>query len=270
MKIILSHDIDHLNWSEHLLRDTYIPKLIVRTGIQRVKTLIDTKTTLARINFITQNRLNRLLELTAFLHNEQIRSTFFIAFANGLNLSYKTSQAIRIGEWLLKEGFAVGIHGLSYDHATGIAAEKQKGDALLGKQTLSGIRMHYLRYAPQTPELLSAAGYHFDSTEYKISDPYEVCKGLWSFPIGVMDCYAVTPEHENLEMGKEYTLKLLEEAKQKKLNYFVVNFHDVYFDDKGYNNYKTWLVWLVNHLKDEGHSFIDFETALAELKNNKA
>ena len=270
MKIILSHDIDHLNWSEHLLRDTYIPKLIVRTGLQRIKKLIDTKTALARIDFISENRLHRLDELIQFLNSRQVKSTFFIGFANGLNLSYTNKQALAIGERLLKEGFAVGIHGIQYNNEQGIQAEKKKGESLLGKQRMAGIRMHYLRYAQITPQLLAAAGYQYDSTEYRIAEPYLVQPGLWSFPIGVMDCYAVTPENESLEIGKAYTLKLLEEAQQKQLNYFVVNFHDLYFDDKGYSSYKEWLIWLVDYLKEQGHTFTDFETAITELQRAKS
>jgi hypothetical protein len=269
MKIILSHDIDHLNWSEHLLRDTYIPKLILRTGLQRIKNLIDTKTALARIDCISKNRLHRLDELIRFLKNEQIRSTFFIGFGNGLNLSYTNKQALDIGQRLVNDGFAVGIHGIQYNSLEGIKSEKTKGTSLLSTQKFTGIRMHYLRYDPHTPQLLSASGYMYDSTEYKIADPYEVCAGLWSFPIGVMDCYAVTPEHESLELGKTYTLKLIKEAIHKKLNYFVVNFHDIYFDDNGYNNYKEWLIWLVQHLKNQGHTFTDFETAITDLQQSK-
>lgn len=130
--------------------------------------------------------------------------------------------------------------------------------------------MHYLRYSENMHALLAQAGYQYDSTECRIADPYLIQPGLWSFPIGVMDCYAVTPKHESLELGKSYTLKLIEEAVQKKLNYFVVNFHDLYFDDKGYNNYREWLIWLVHHFKNEGHTFTDFETAIYELQQNKA
>ncbi len=270
MKIILSHDIDHLKWSEHLLRDTYIPKLIVRTGIQRIKKLIDTKTALARIDFVSENRLHRLDELIQFLNSRKVKSTFFIGFANGLNLSYTNKQALAIGERLLNEGFAVGIHGIAYKDAQGIQTEKAKGKALLSKQKFAGIRMHYLRKTENTHSLLAAAGYQYDSTEYRIANPYLVQPGLWSFPIGVMDCYAVTPENESLEMGKVYTLKLLEEAKEKQLDYFVVNFHDLYFDDKGYSSYKEWLIWLVDYLKEQGHTFTDFETAITELQHTKS
>ena len=41
-----------------------------------------------------------------------------------------------------------------------------------------------------------------------------------------------------VELYKFYTLKIIEEAVQKKLNYFVLSLHDVYFDNKGYGNYK--------------------------------
>lgn len=270
MKIILSHDIDHLKWTEHIFKDTYIPKLIVRTSLQRIKKLIDTKTTLARVNFLTQNRLHRLDELIVFLKKENIRSTFFIAFANGLNLSYSYKEALLIGERLLQEGFAVGIHGIEYNNLYGIVEENLKGSPLLSKQAIAGIRMHYLRQSENMHGLLAKAGYHYDSTEYRIANPYKSQNGLWSFPIGVMDCFAVTPKNECLEIGKKYTLKLIEEAIQNRLNYFVINFHDVYFDDNAYGSYKEWLVWLVHYLKDRGHIFIDFETAITELQQGKS
>ncbi len=266
MKIILSHDIDHLHWSEHYFRDTYVPKLFVRTAIQRFRGLIDTRTALERINIFKENRLNRLDELITFLKNENIKSTFFIGFANGLNLSYSSKEALSIGKYLQSHGFAIGVHGIEYQNVKGIKSEKKIAESLLLKQYFSGIRMHYLRKSNNMHSILEDAGYHYDSTEYRIADPYLIKPGLWSFPIGVMDCYAVTPERENLEMGKEYTLKLIEQALYNNLNYFVINFHDLYFNDKGYKNYKEWLIWLVHHLKNDGHTFTDFETAIVELK----
>ena len=204
MKIILSHDVDHLFWSEHFFRDTFIPKLLVRSFLQVSRSQISLKTALARCNFLADRRMNRLNELSSFLQKNHIRSTFFIGFANGLNLSYNQAKALEIGELLLKEGFAVGVHGIAYNDFEAIHQEKRKAQVLLDKQVNSGIRMHYLRYDQNTPELLANVNYRFDSTEYKIEDPYLVKPNLWSFPISIIDTNAVKPNAKNLNWAKNY------------------------------------------------------------------
>lgn len=267
MKIIVSHDIDHIYWSDHWFRDLYIPKLWVRTALQLLKGQISASVALARINFLSEKRLNRIDELTTYLKAFNIPSTFFLGFANGLNLSYSNEQAGRMAAYLQNLGFGVGVHGIAYNDESGLAQEYAKASSFISSP--AGIRMHYLRYeSGVTPKLLAKTGYSYDSTEYQMRDPYRFDTGLWSFPIGVMDTYAVSPKHQNLEEAKRYTLDRLNEAKSNGQEYFVINTHDSYFDDKAYALYKDWFVWLIDYLLHEGNEFISFARAMKNLESS--
>jgi hypothetical protein len=268
MKIIVSHDIDHLNWSEHYFQDLFILKLFLRSTLMLLRGQISIKTALSRCNIFADKRINRLNELTEFLRHQEIRSTFFIAFSNGLNLSYSTSKAIEIGEKLIDQNFLVGVHGIEFNHIEKINEEKVKALPILSKQSFAGIRMHYLRSTDKTKDYLSKTLYNYDSTEYCIKNPYLVRPNLWSFPISVMDTYVIERHNHNLDLAKRYTCQLLKKANDCQLKYFVINFHDLYFDDNAYSIYKNWFIWLIDHLKKEGFEFSDFEQALLDLNSN--
>ena len=267
MKIILSHDVDHLRWSEHYLKDLFIPKLWIRTFLQRVKNQIDTKTAWNRCNIFMNKELHRLYDLVDYLKKENIKSTFFLGFANGLNLSYSNAQARIWGNWLIDKGFHVGVHGICFDSAEGIKKEFDKAQSLLEHSNFKGIRMHYLRHNENSAKYWKEAGYAFDSSEYKVENPYLILPDFWSFPIGVMDTYAVSAIEQDLDKAKAYTFERLALAKEKKLDYFVINFHDTYFDSDAYGLYKDWLVWIIDYLKGEGYLFTDFQSALKELNS---
>jgi hypothetical protein len=97
VKIIVSHDVDHLFWSEHLFRDLYI------------------KTFAARINFWSDKRINRLDELMAYERSMNIPATYFFVMRRGLGVAYHVSKAKPVIEKVSVNGFNVGVHGMAYN-----------------------------------------------------------------------------------------------------------------------------------------------------------
>lgn len=264
MKIILSHDVDHLYWTEHWFRDLFIPKVIYRSGNQWIKGLISTKELIGRIGF-WKNRLNRLSELTDFLDSKELNATFFFGMANGLGLSYPSSSAKSFIHELLERGHDVGVHGIDFEN---LEKMKEERDRFLSLSKCSseglGVRMHYLRMNDKTLANLGKLNYLYDSTVYGVMDPYKTDNGVWEFPISIMESYAISPQTQDLDQAKKYSLNRINEAREKGLAYFTINFHDVHFDD-AYYAYKNWFIWIVNLFLDQGYEFTNFEAAINEI-----
>lgn len=111
-------------------------------------------------------------------------------------------------------------------------------------------------------------GYTFDSTDYKIADPY-LAGNMIEFPIAVMDAYAVRPQHKKIDIAKAYTMERLELAEKNNVPYFVINFHDLVFNP-AYALYQDWFTWLIELCKERGYSFTNFENAIKEQYADKA
>jgi hypothetical protein len=71
MKIIISHDVDHLCPSDHLFHDLFFPKLWIRSIIELFQGKINIKNLFHRFIQIFDDRLNRIPEVIKFdkLHN---------------------------------------------------------------------------------------------------------------------------------------------------------------------------------------------------------
>jgi len=65
MKIIISHDVDHLSVWEHKT-DLIIPKILIRNTIEFVKGYITTNEFVNRFKDILQNKWQRIDELMEF------------------------------------------------------------------------------------------------------------------------------------------------------------------------------------------------------------
>jgi len=261
MKIIVSHDVDHLTWSEHLWKDLYIPKLWVRSLKLLLTGVIDRKTFASRINFWGNDRMNRIEELMAFERSMNVPATYFFVMRAGLGVAYKAAMAGPLIKKILDEGFDAGVHGMAYNDSTAMKEEYEDFKKLSGRDQF-GIRMHYLRSDAGTRNKLAQTGYLFDSTDYNISDPYPV-GNMMEFPISVMDVYAVRPGHRTIDMAKAYTLQKLEEAAKNNIPFFTINFHDMLFDPS-YGLYMEWFTWLIALCKESGYSFTSFNKAIAE------
>ena len=265
MKIIVSHDVDHLYWSEHLFKDLYIPKLWIRSLKLLLSGVIDAKTCIARINFWTDKRINRLEELIDFERSMNIPATYFFVMQPGLGVAYKAEKAKPVIEKLLTNGFSAGVHGMAYNDPAAMQQEFDTFKKISGLNKF-GIRMHYLRNDSGTRNKLAATGYSFDSTDYEIAKPYPVEKMI-EFPISIMDVYSVRPEHKTFEKAKAYTIEKMEQAAESNIPFFTINFHDMLFDP-AYGLYMEWFTWIIDLCKQKGYSFISFEDAVKQYEGS--
>lgn len=266
MKIIVSHDIDHLKVSEHF-GDLIIPKHLVRNTIELTKGIISFKEYYLRYKLLFVNKWQNLHELMQFNNQNNIPATFFIGVNNGLGLNYKIGNAEKWIYEILKKSFDCGVHGIEHLNQQGVNKEWLTFQQI-SKNNNFGIRMHYLRKDTKTLELLSNAGYLFDSSMYELKSPYKI-NSMWEFPLHIMDGY-------ELEAGKKWqsisAYKALESTKRKiddayKLNlpYLTLLFHDRYYSNAFYD-WKLWYELSIKYLIDNGFDFISYKDAINELE----
>ena len=206
MKIIISHDVDHITVWEHK-KDLIIPKFIVRSFIEFWLGYISSFELKGRFKSILENRWQNIEELMQFDKENEIPSTFFIGVANGLGLNYSLKDAEFWIKGIQKEGFTVGVHGIAFDDYVGIEKEHELFKEVL-KSNNFGIRIHYIRTTSKTLDFLNSSGYLFDSSLYKLRNPFRV-GNLWEFPLHIMDGYIICKksrwQDQTLEQAKETT-----------------------------------------------------------------
>src|SRR5690606_12812330 len=111
MKIIVSHDVDHLYWTDHLV-DTYFYGLLYRSLTALGKDGISIKDFTKRFS---TNQLTHAIDLNEFNKKAGIPSTFFFGMRKGLNLSYSWKQAGALIKKLHQNGACIGLHGMAYN-----------------------------------------------------------------------------------------------------------------------------------------------------------
>lgn len=264
MKIVLSHDVDHLYWKEHYFKDVYLPGTLVRNTKGFVGRQIDFKLYLKRLK--CWGRLHCLPELMTFYKNHNIKADFFFGMNNALGLSYNYKQSKKWIDKLLEHDHHVGVHGITYDNKKGITIEYDRFKELSGLNEF-GIRTHYLRMAKSSLELFEKQGYIFDSSIDEINTPYKL-NNMWEIPISIMDVSLVNNAqlNQDINLWKANTIKRLELAENKAIPYFVVNFHDLYFSDS-FPVIKEWYIWVIELFKSKEYAFINFKDAIKELNN---
>ena len=89
MKIIISHDVDHLTALEHV-RDLILPKHILRSILELGLGHATVAEMGNRLGDILKNRLHNLDSLLSFDREEEIPSTFFIGTALHLTIDFTT------------------------------------------------------------------------------------------------------------------------------------------------------------------------------------
>jgi hypothetical protein len=264
MKIIISHDVDHLYGSDHLT-DLFYPKLWARESHQFLRRRISAKEWALRMAAPFHRNLHHLEEIMRFDQENGIPSTFFFGMEKGLGMSYGKKQALNAICRVQAEGFATGVHGIAYNDAGAIHMEYKAYEKLTGCAP-QGIRMHYVRYTDKTLQMLSDAGYAFDSTEfdkktgYCVKAPYQV-GGMWEFPLTIMDVYLPY----DAQKAKEITVDILRRAMDQNTGYCTILFHDTNFS-AAYQVYKDWYEWLIGYCRKEGFGFSSFQKAMRELK----
>ena len=266
MKVIISHDIDHITALEHK-SDLIIPKFILRSSIELLIRSISLSEFNARLCDILKNRFNNIKELMLFDRENDIPSTFFFAVTNGLGLSYSLDDAKYWIKKVLHNGFDVGVHGIEY-----IQFETMKKEFEVFREISCldrfGIRMHYLRNDKETIKKLSLIGYLFDSTIYSLDNPYKI-NNIWEFPLHIMDGFLITDrkgwQTDNIGKIIDRTKGLIDKAYDNNLKYLTILFHDRYFSNS-FLTWKRWYIWLISYFKDNKIPFISYKQAIKELE----
>jgi len=266
MKVIISHDIDHITAWEHK-KDLIIPKFLVRNMIELTSGAISGKECCLRFTSLFKNKWHSIEELIDFDGKESIPSTFFVAINNALGLHYSIKDAEFWIKKILQNHFDVGLHGIVFDNFEGIKNEYNIFKKI-SKLNNFGIRMHYLRNNDNTVEYLNNAGYVFDSTLYKFQNPFKI-GNLWEFPLHIMDSYLFYKnsrwQNQTLEQVKDETKRKIEEAYKKDIKYFTILFHSRSFNNS-FSGWKNWYIWVIEYLKSNEFKFINYRQAIRELE----
>ncbi len=267
MKIIISHDVDHITPWEHK-KDLIIPKFIVRSFIEFGLRYISLFELRSRFKSLVENKWQNIEELMRFDRENEIPSTFFIGVANGLGLSYSLKDAEFWIRRIQQRGFDVGVHGIAFDDYRCIVREHELFNEVL-KSNSFGIRIHYIRLIYNILEFLNRAGYLFDSSLYELKKhPFRV-GNLWEFPLHIMDGYIICKKNrwqdQTLEQVKETTKNEIGKAYDRKIKYYTILFHDRYFSDS-FRTWKEWYMWLIGYFKDNQVEFISYGDAIKEIE----
>lgn len=269
MKIIISHDVDHLFVSEHF-GDLIIPKFLVRSKIELFMGKISLFEYFSRISDIIKNKFNCIDEIIEFDKLNGIPSTFFVGVSNGLGLNYPVKNAEVIIRKIISSGFDVGVHGIAFDDFEGIKKEFETFAGITGNRKF-GIRMHYLRHNHETLKLLEEAGYLFDATIPQLKPVFELNK-ITEFPVHIMDGWVINKNKSwqvnNLKKALDESKRLIDEGLKNNVDCFSILFHDRYFSNS-FKTWKNWYVRLIEYLKNEGFQFVDYRMAIKERINIK-
>lgn len=266
MKIIISHDVDHITAFEH--KNLIIPKHLLRSIIEITSGYISPYEFWNRIKDILNNKWHNLESLMEFNKKNKIPSTFFFGVKNGVGLDYLLEDALFWIQKVMHEGFDVGVHGIAYDNYTGIKGEYDIFKKITGLNKF-GIRMHYLRRSNETLDFLNKSGYIFDATLNRLEHPFKVGE-LWEFPLHVMDGHVFFKkgkwQDQTLVQAKNETERLLNKSAESGLKYFSLLFHDCFFCDS-FQAIKNWYIWLIDYCLCNEINFISYRKAIQELEN---
>lgn len=245
------------------MRDLFLPKHVARTLYYGATGAISPATFAKRFDWLWRNQQHNLDRLVSFNSAHAIPATYFVGVANALGLSYSLDTSGEIVRWLRDHGCAaVGVHGMAFDDPEEIRRERERFEAIVGKDQF-GIRMHYRRTSARTFALLDEAGYTFDSTTAELRAPYRIGR-LMEFPISVMDVHIMSLGRNTRDQAMTETISRFERAAQLGIGYFTVVFHDCYYSD-AFPEHEAWYEWLVSWLVGQGAEFTTFESALRSL-----
>ena len=269
MKIIISHDVDHITVWEHK-KDLIVPKFIIRSSIELYLGKICIEEYFLRFKSLVTNKWQNLEKLMQFDKENVIPSTFFIGVSNGVGLRYSLQMAELWTKKIADKGFDVGVHGIAYNNFEKIKEEFEAFKRISSFEKF-GIRMHYLRTDENTISFLEKVGYLFDSSIYELRNPFKI-GNMWEFPLHIMDghIFYINSRWQNqtLKQAKDRTKAIVEKAYKNGINYFTILFHDRYFSEE-FKSWKEWYIWFITYLRDNRFQFIGYKDAMKELENNK-
>jgi hypothetical protein len=267
MKAIISHDIDHITVTEHLLKDTIVPKYMARIHIELALGKISVREYILRWSEFFKNKWQNIDELITFNNIHHIPSSFFIGVKNGIGLSYSNEAVMTWMDQIISRNCELGVHGISFKKLDDIKEELNLFYKL-SHLSKAGMRMHYVRRDENTILNVSRAGYAYDSTVFAFRNPYKIGQ-MWEFPFQIMDGWIIESGRKwqtvSLSQAKEKTKELIDKAASNDLKYLGIDFHDRYFN----TCFKTWIdwyTWLVSYLVQNKIEFVNFNQAIKELE----
>ena len=268
MKIIISHDVDHLDATDHLTKDLILPKLWVRSFLHLCAGKISFRTFWYRLTVLFRNRMNRTEEVMEFDRAHGIPSVFFFGMDSVLGMSYSQRKAKPVIQRVMAAGFDAGVHGVDYQNMERMQREHDDFAALSGTASF-GIRNHYVRFDDATFQNMARAGYLYDSTWFskqrlELRAPYKVGQ-MWEFPLHIMDGYICAPGH--LEEGLQATFSAIRQAEEQGMPYCTILFHDYQFDDRFDPQMKRWYEDTIRFCEEQHYEFISYRDAIKELEN---
>ena len=276
MKVIISHDVDHM-WAREHKRDWIVPKIVTRLGVEWFLGYTEWREVTLAVRSLWTGPWQHIEELMDFDEARGVPSTFFVAVANGRKLCYALADA---KEWITRiqnRGFDVGVHGIEFKSADKVQDELTRFREIAGQEFI-GVRFHNIGYSPSSVLLdradiqrLADAGYAFSTTTFAETSPWSIGR-LWEFPIHLMDSHIFQVgrpwKNRTIGMAKEATIARLRTAAERGTSFFSLLFHDGYFCDY-YRDYRDWYVWLIDYLNDGGYRLSSYSDALRELNASK-
>lgn len=265
MKVIISHDVDHLTVWEHLM-DGILLKFWLRNSMGLLAGTVSPANIRSMLTEMLDNRWQYIDALTQFDREHGIPASYFVGVNNGYGLSYSLSSASTCIQSIRRSGFDVGVHGIGFDNFLAIQEERSRFQNIAELNDF-GIRIHNLRMGHETLADLAKAGYSFDTSEYQIHGPYKL-NGIVEFPLHLMDVRVFEQGHKyktvSLKRAKEFTCKVIDQVEQTSLPYLTILFHDRYFCN-AFSKWREWYIWLIETLKGRGLEFISYRTACQEV-----
>ena len=259
MKIIISHDVDHLSVKEHIFKDLIVPKFFIWQFIEFYKKNIWFKELLKRYKNVFLNKWNNIKELQNFNLKNWVKATYFFWMDNALWLSYSMKNAKFYIEYLLNNWADVWIHWINFDNKEELKKEFNNFKKISWLNTF-WIRNHYLRQNNNTKKYLEEIWFLFNTTDL-IEINYNITKEwkIYNIPFQIMDwnLFNFNQNWFNLEEAKKYTIDLLNKAIKNKQEYFSILIHQRYFSES-FKNWKEWYVWFVEYCKKNNYKFINY------------
>ena len=253
MRVVVTHDVDHLSVWEHW-RDLVLPKFLGLSIYELLTKRSPVKEFKYRLAEILKNEWNNIELLAKYDKRHGVSSAFYFAVNNGLGISYSLKQVRKEVRWLIKAGFEVGVHGICFEDFECMRKERETFESLTGLKEF-GVRMHYLRSSEKTLPYLEHLGYLYDSTEYSetLKQPYVVGR-IVEIPLHIMDTYLFSPFFRgfDLDVAIEYTENVIKHLGSNDV--LVVLFHQRYFS-RSFLKWREWYRWLVETLEDKKAEF---------------
>lgn len=270
MKVIISHDVDHIGGWCHWYKDLFWEKFLVKNGLHVGR--VDFHVWLKRWGYVFKRALDNVDTVMALDCAHDIKSTFFVGVANGLGMSYSYRAASKMVEHIRANGFDCGVHGIASSNFNSIQEECARFAHIpglcIGSDPMCkfGVRNHYLRGRGdrRMHQWQADAGYLFDSTDFEIAPVYQV-GSLWEFPVCLMDAAFISDFRNEPENLQAVTIKALEEGRMKNLDYFTIIFHDVYYNRDVFPDHYNWYNWLVDYVSSH-YETCSFRDAISEMK----